>query len=103
LVLQPQWQGANSPALMTVHGAKGVDVVIVDFSDQSNVADKAYKGHGGFVIDCDHGGGHCGGGSYAGDMWKFFKAHPFGVTPSPSPWTGGLPAGFNPKCKIFTG
>ena len=45
-------------------------------------------------------GRSCGGG-LAGDIWKFFKAHPYGVDPKPSPWTGGLPAGFNASCMIF--
>ncbi len=100
LVLTPSWGGANTPALMTVHGGAS-DMVIVTFSQTSATADNTYKRHGGFVINCDHGGGHCGGASYADDIWNFFKAHPFGVQPSPSPWTGGLPAGFDSHCKIF--
>jgi poly(3-hydroxybutyrate) depolymerase len=98
-VVPVQWQSNYTPALMTVHGAAGRDVVIVDFATTSNTADTAFKGRGGFVINCDHGGGHCGGGSYADDMWKFFKAHPYGV--DPKPWAGGLPAGFDSKCRIF--
>lgn len=90
-----------TPALMTVHGAPGQDVVIVDFSTTSATADKAFQERGGFVINCNHGGGHCGGGGFAPDVWKFFQAHTYGV--SPSPWQGGLPAGFNDKCKIYTG
>jgi len=87
-----------TPALMTVHGLAGLDVVAVDFSVTSATADMAFKNRGGFVINCDHGGGHCGGGPLAGDIWQFFKAHPYGV--KPSPWTT-LPAGFNPACEIF--
>jgi poly(3-hydroxybutyrate) depolymerase len=93
------FQTAHIPALMTVHGAPGRDVVIIDFSDSSATADMAFKNKGGFVINCNHGGGHCGGQGLAGDMWKFFKAHPFGVTPEP--WKDGLPAGFHSSCKIF--
>ena len=98
-VLPLQFENKHVPALMTVHGAAGLDVVIIDFSDSSKTADQGFKAAGGFVINCDHGGGHCGGAGFAGDMWKFFKAHPFGV--SPEPWSGGLPAGFSPQCKIM--
>lgn len=93
------FQDAHTPALMTVHGAPGADVVIVDFSESSATADKGFKQRGGFVINCNHGGGHCGGAGQAGDIWKFFKAHPFGV--SPEPWKDALPAGFSSVCKIF--
>ena len=84
---------------MTVHGAPGSDVVIIDFSQSSKTADDIYKKRGGFVINCNHGGGHCGGGGLSGDVWKFFKAHTYGL--SPSPWKDALPAGFNAKCMIY--
>ena len=93
-----QFDSKNTPALMTIHGAPGVDVVIIDFSNSSATADKAFKAAGGFVMDCNHGGGHCGGGGLAGDIWKFFKAHPYGT--KPSPWASALPAGFSSACKI---
>jgi hypothetical protein len=96
-----QFQNDWTPALMTVHGAAGRDVVIIDFSNSSRTADTAFSGRGGFVINCDHGGGHCGGGGLAPDIWEFFKAHPYGT--KPSPWEGGLPSGFNSDCKIFGG
>jgi hypothetical protein len=92
------FQNDNTPALMTIHGAPGLDVVIIDFSDSSKTADDGFKARGGFVINCNHGGGHCGGGGLAGDIWKFFKAHPYGV--DPHPWTS-LPSGFNSACKIY--
>jgi hypothetical protein len=91
------FQNKHVPALMTVHGKMGSDVVGIDFATASATADKAFKAAGGFAIDCDTGGGHCGGGGLAGDVWKFFVAHPFGV--SPEPWTT-LPAGFSTQCKI---
>jgi hypothetical protein len=81
----------NTPALMTVHGSPGVDVVAIDFSDTSATADQGFKSHGGFVIDCNTGGGHCGGDILAGDAWDFLQAHTFGV--SPEPWAT-LPPGF---------
>jgi hypothetical protein len=92
------FENAYTPALMTIHGAPGVDVVAVDFSVTSATADDAFKSRGGFVINCNHGGGHCGGGPLAGDIWQFFKAHPYGV--DPHPWTS-LPAGFNSACEIY--
>jgi poly(3-hydroxybutyrate) depolymerase len=94
-----QFQGTYTPAMMTVHGAPGADVVIIDFSESSKTADTAFKMRGGFVINCNHGGGHCGGAGQAPDIWKFFKAHTYGLTPEP--WKDGLPAGFSSVCKIF--
>lgn len=101
LTFPQQFQSDFTPALMTVHGAPGRDVVIVDFSNTSATADRTFSGRGGFVVNCNHGGGHCGGAGLAGDIWEFFKAHPYGVEPAPSPWTGGLPTGFDGACEIF--
>jgi predicted esterase len=97
-VLSPAFENDHTPALMTIHGAAGVDVVAIDFSEASALADMDYKGRGGFVINCDHGGGHCGGAGFAPDIWNFFENHPFGV--DPEPWASGLPPGFNPVCVI---
>jgi poly(3-hydroxybutyrate) depolymerase len=99
LTIPTQFQNAWTPALMTIHGAAGVDVVGIDFSQSSATADMVYKQRMGFVINCDTGGGHCGGGGLSGDMWEFFKAHPYGT--SPSPWKDALPAGFARQCKIY--
>jgi len=97
-VLPVAFANDHTPALMTIHGAPGVDVVVIDFSDASATADKGFKDRGGFVINCNHGGGHCGGGGFAPDIWEFFKAHPYGV--DPEPWTS-LPPGFNSVCQIY--
>jgi hypothetical protein len=97
-VIRPPFENGQTPPLMTVHGAPGADVVIVDFSETSATADEYFKSRGGFVINCNTGGGHCGGGSLAGDVWTFFQAHPFGV--SPAPWGSGLPPGFSDQCAI---
>src|SRR6185295_13608083 len=91
------WQTAHTPALMTVHGAPGQDVVVIDFSQTSATADTVFKQHGGFVIDCNTNGNHCGGGGLAPDVWTLFKAHPFGV--APEPWSV-LPTGFSNLCTI---
>jgi poly(3-hydroxybutyrate) depolymerase len=98
LILPGMFQNGYTPALMTIHGAPGLDVVVIDFSVSSTTADTQFSDRGGFVINCNHGGGHCGGGGLAGDIWKFFKAHPYGV--DPHPWMS-LPAGFHSSCKIF--
>ncbi len=97
-VIKPPFQNDHTPPLMTIHGAPGADVVIVDFSQTSASADQYFKSRGGFVINCNTGGGHCGGGPLASDIWAFFQAHPFGV--SPEPWSSGLPAGFPDHCSI---
>lgn len=97
-VVPQQFDSAYTPPLMTVHGAPGVDVVGVDFSNTSATADQAFKARGGFAIDCNTGGNHCGGGGLAPDIWQFFEAHPYGV--DPEPWAGGLPAGFSSQCTI---
>jgi predicted esterase len=96
-VIPVAFENMHTPPLMTVHGAMGSDVVVVDFSQTSATADTAFKQRGGFVIDCNTGGGHCGGSGLAGNAWTFFQAHPFGV--NPEPWTA-LPAGFSSMCKI---
>jgi hypothetical protein len=93
------FQNDYTPALMTVHGAPGRDVVLVDFSATSATADNAFKDRGGFVINCNTGAGHCGGAPAAPSVWEFFKAHPYGV--EPEPYLGGLPAGFYEPCQIF--
>jgi len=93
------FENEYTPALMTMHGAPGVDVVVIDFSESSATADQIFKDRGGFVINCNTGGTHCGAGALAPDVWEFFKAHPYGV--DPYPWTGGLPSGFNADCSIF--
>ena len=52
--------------------------------------DKNIKSNGGFVVDCNHGGGICGAPpDDIAAQWKFCKEHPFGV--SPDPYDAGLP------------
>ena len=74
-------------------------MVRVDFSQTSATADAAFSGRGGFVINCDTGLGHCDGQAVLPDIWRFFKAHPYGV--DPHPWAGGLPADFHNSCIIY--
>jgi len=54
-------------------------------------------GAGHFAAICDHGGGH----TYPGEpdsVWQFFQDHPWGTVPSP--YEGGLPAGFASSCSL---
>lgn len=91
---------AHVAATMTMHGAQGTDMVVIDFADVSVAMCNDVKAKGGFAVDCDHGGGH---GMAPGDLkaagWEFMKAHPYGI--KPSPYAGGLPASFPSYCKIM--
>jgi predicted esterase len=93
-------QDGHVPALITTHGAMGSDKVIVDFSQTSAAQDMDIASKGGFVVDCDHGGGHCG--APADDIaaqWQFCKDHPFGV--SPEPYAAALPSSFPSYCTVI--
>jgi dienelactone hydrolase len=87
------------PAVMTMHGGSS-DVVLVSFATTSATYDKHMSSVGGFVINCNHGGGHCQAPQalYTAG-WEFMKAHPFGVTPEP--YSSGLPTTFPSYCKIY--
>jgi predicted esterase len=88
------------PALITTHGAMGQDVVTIDFSVTSDAQCKDVAAMGGFAVDCNHGGGHCGSPANVKTVqWKFLKDHPFGV--SPEPYAAGLPSDFPAFCKIY--
>ncbi|HEX4476691.1 MAG TPA: hypothetical protein VH142_16500 [Polyangiaceae bacterium] len=97
-VVPVTFEGSYTPPYMAVHGAPGTDVVVVDFSMTSATAEMAWKQRGGFSMDCNTGGGHCGGAGLAGDVWTFFQAHPYGV--SPEPYASALPSGFSTECTI---
>jgi hypothetical protein len=89
------------PDIMTMHGAKGVDVVIVDFSQQSLYEDGQVAKLGGFAVDCNTGLGHVEApDSLKLNGWQFLKDHPFGV--SPEPYANGLPSSFPSTCTIIT-
>lgn len=90
---------AHIPAVMTMHGGTS-DRVIVSFSSTSATFDEHMDSAGGFVVNCDHGGGHCAAPSelYSA-AWDFMKAHPFGV--EPEPFAAGLPESFPSYCAIY--
>jgi predicted esterase len=88
---------AHIPAIMTMHGS-AADTVIVTFSQTSATLGNQIKNAGGFVVNCNHGGGHCAAPTaLQRAAWTFMKAHPFGT--KPSPYENGLPSGFPSYCK----
>lgn len=97
-------QDSHVPSLITTHGAAGSDVVGVDFSMTSLSEDMDVKSKaassmppGGYVVDCNHGGGHCGAPpDDVAAQWKFCKDHPFGI--SPDPYMGMMPSGSPAYC-----
>jgi hypothetical protein len=87
------------PAVITTHGGKN-DFVIVSFADTTARVNRDVAGAGGFVVNCDHGGGHClSPPDVIAAQWTFLKAHPFGV--SPEPYASGLPDDFPDSCTII--
>ncbi len=89
------------PAALTMHGARGVDVVVIDFGDSSLREDIDIAKKGGFAVDCDHGGGHVGAPpDLKAAGWDFLKNHPFGF--GTSPYANGLPASYPSYCMIVT-
>jgi len=87
------------PAVITTHGAPGQDVVVIDFSTTSANLVKDIAAKGGFAVNCNHGGGHCGATQQVVTaQWQFLKDHPFGT--KPSPYANGLPSDFPAYCSI---
>ncbi len=87
------------PAVMTMHGGSS-DVVVVSFATTSATYDAHMDSAGSFVVNCNHGGGHCQApaGLYA-SAWDFMKAHPFGV--APEPYASRLPSSFPTYCAAY--
>lgn len=98
LGVPPLQDPSNPPAVMAVHGAKGSDVVIIDFAQASAAFENDIKAKGGFAIDCDTGGGHSIPSGIATSSWQFLKDHPYKVRPEP--YASGVPASFPTYCKI---
>lgn len=91
---------SHVPAVISTHGAAGVDVVFIDFSDTTARLTSDLASLGGFVVNCDHGGMHCiSPAEVKSAQWEFLKAHPFGY--GTSPYAGGLPAHFPAYCRII--
>jgi poly(3-hydroxybutyrate) depolymerase len=95
----PMDDPSHVPSLITTHGGTS-DNVGVSFAQTSATEDNDIASKGGYVVDCNHGGGHCQ--APANDIaaqWQFCKDHPFGV--SPNPYASGLPASFPSYCTII--
>ncbi|HEX4445912.1 MAG TPA: hypothetical protein VH044_04225 [Polyangiaceae bacterium] len=89
---------SNVPAAMAIHGAPGVDVVVIDFANASATWEADVKKRGGFSLDCNTGGGHVGGPpQICPAIWQFFEDHPFKVAKQPYP---PIPAVFPAYCQI---
>jgi predicted esterase len=98
VVFSQKWQNAGKPAIFTMHGGSS-DMVGVSFADTSAMLDMSAKQHGSFVVNCNHGGGHCGApAALYQASWLFMKDHPYGAD---SPWKNGIPAGVPDYCKIY--
>jgi hypothetical protein len=92
---------SHVPAALTMHGARGVDMVVIDFGDSSLREDIDIAKKGGFAVDCNHGGGHVAAPpNLKAAAWDFLKKHPFGF--GVSPYAGGLPANYPTYCMIVT-
>jgi hypothetical protein len=97
--MQPK-DDPHVPAIFTMHGGPG-DMVIVSFSQTSKALDDRFAAMGGMVVNCNHGGIHCGASSALQTAaWQFMKDHPFGA---PSPYASGLPSSFPDYCEVITG
>ncbi len=96
---QFQLQSAERvPAVMSMHGGDS-DTVVVNFGDTTRTLTNVLKPKGSFVVECNHGMGHCGApASLHESAWEFMQAHPFGT--QPSPFAGGLPGSFPDFCVI---
>lgn len=89
----------NHFAAMIIHG--GDDDIfggLVNFKTLSLAWFEQLAGNGNFAFLCDHGGGHTLPTGYGASVANFFYAHPFGT--EPSPYVGGLPAGFPADCGL---
>ncbi len=100
-VVPPRLQpGTLPPAALTMHGGAS-DVVIISFQDASERLQGTLTGLGGFGIDCNHGGRHCGAPRELREAaWRFVNAHPYGT--SPSPYASGLPGDLPSYCAIWS-
>jgi hypothetical protein len=86
--------------VLTMHGAMGSDVVVIDFATASMNLDMGLASKGGFAVDCNDGGGHAAApADLRESAWQFLRDHPFKVTPEP--YAGGLPSSFPSYCKII--
>jgi poly(3-hydroxybutyrate) depolymerase len=91
---------SHVPPVMTIHGSAAADVVVISFVNTSRTLDQSIVDLGGFAINCNHQGAHCGGSEqdYIA-AWQFMKDHPFGV--ETEPYANALPSFFPQYCEII--
>ena len=91
----------HMPSVITAHGSYAQDFVFLHFQDTSFAEDQTIAKMGGFAIDCNHGGGHCGAPQdLIAAQWQFLKDHPFGI--QEDPYANGLPSTFPSYCMKIT-
>jgi hypothetical protein len=82
---------SHGPASFCMHGGAG-DNVIVNFGQTSTwfEAQNRMAANMPFMINCNHGLGHCGAPTSLHELaWEFMKAHPYDITESP--WAASPP------------
>jgi len=84
---------------MAVHGAEGMDVVVIDFAVASAAWEADIAKRGGFSMDCNTGGGHVSGPpQISPGLWQFFEDHPFKI--KPEPYKAPLPSVYPSYCVV---
>ena len=91
---------SHVPAMLGAHGKKGMDSLILDFSDTTQSLETELKSAGGLAVDCDDGQAHYHPARLGveGNAMQFLAAHPYGV--KANPYAGGLPAGWPSYCRV---
>jgi hypothetical protein len=86
----------NKVAGILTYGDPGSDVVVLDFNAQSQSWGQMFQPLGWYSMMCHHPGGHEVDPEIAPLSLKFFKDHPFKV--SPEPYASMIPAGYPAYC-----
>ena len=82
---------------MIFHGG-ATDHVVIDFQPISERYRDTLLAAGHSAFTCDHGMGHAIPTDAVDSVHQFFLDHPYGT--QPSPYAGGLPAGFPSYCML---
>lgn len=88
---------SNKFAAMILFGGMS-DMLVLNFGDQSQTYYDDLTAAGHFAFLCNHGGGHRIPDGAQASVIQFFFDHPYGT--DPSPYAGGLPAGFPSYCTL---
>ncbi|MGE0792370.1 MAG: hypothetical protein AB7S26_42240 [Sandaracinaceae bacterium] len=87
----------SRPAALILHGGPD-DVVVIQFQQASEMYWEISRQRGRFAAICAHDDGHGLVAAARDSAWQFLTDHPFGAVPSP--YEGGLPAGFYAPCAL---